>query len=128
MDIYEKRRLNLLRIQSQFRHQKDLADALGLAPAYVSQLLAESKKKGSRNIGERSARKIEKKLNLQKFYLDELHSNSVEDASAPLDAASPRSGRLIRRIIEASEEGRLDDAAIEMLDQLVQRLAGGYKR
>lgn len=128
MDIYEKRRLNLLRIQSQFRKQKDLADALGLAPAYVSQLLAEPSKNGARNIGERSARKIEKKLNLRKFVLDERPSDSVEDSADSPEAGSPRAGQLIRRIIQASDEGRLDDAALEVLDQLVQQLAGGYKR
>lgn len=72
MNINEKRRLNLLMISKGYLKKRELADALDVSPSYLSQLLSEPGKKGSRGIGERRARKIERSLNLGEFSLDEL--------------------------------------------------------
>lgn len=61
----EIRRSNLNLINSRFEKQVDFANALGMSPAYVNHLLT-----GFRNIGEKKAREIEKKLNLSHLELD----------------------------------------------------------
>lgn len=62
----ELRRDNLRALLSRFESQRDMADHLGVAPAYLNQLL-----NGYRGIGEKTARKIEKELGLSHLWLDQ---------------------------------------------------------
>lgn len=65
--ISEIRQHNFQKIADSFISHRVLADALDTTPGYVSQLLT-----GHRGIGEKTARKIEVKLNLNHLMLDEI--------------------------------------------------------
>lgn len=69
------RKNNLLKIASTFESQRELADILEITPGYLNQLLT-----GYRNIGEKVARKFEKKLNLKELFLDiqDLEDKEIE--------------------------------------------------
>jgi len=77
----EIRQHNLQEIADKFASQRGLADALDTTPGYINQLLT-----GHRGIGEKAARKIEKKLKLNYLALDNLSNidnttNKVEKYS-----------------------------------------------
>jgi SOS-response transcriptional repressor LexA len=61
----EIRRINFQEIVNQYSSQEAIADAIGVTAGYISQLVT-----GNRDMGEKSARKIEKKLNLPLNCLD----------------------------------------------------------
>jgi phage repressor protein C with HTH and peptisase S24 domain len=61
----EIRRINLQKIEQTYDTQAELADRLEIAPAYLNHLLT-----GHRPIGEKTARKIENRLNLPYLSLD----------------------------------------------------------
>jgi SOS-response transcriptional repressor LexA len=63
--VSEIRKSNLEKISSHYESQRELADVLEITPGYLNQLLT-----GYRNIGEKVARKFEKKLRLEEFFLD----------------------------------------------------------
>ncbi len=82
MKVTEKRRHNLREIRTQYPDQKDLAEALDMSTAYLSQLLMDPDKKGSRNIGEKKAREIEAILKLPAFSLDAIADQVNDDRAA----------------------------------------------
>lgn len=83
--VKEIRRRNLLTVLTFFGgNQAALAAALEVEPSYVSQLVAGSAK-GGRNIGDRTARKIEVAIEKPEGWMDQPHAaNELE----PRDGAS----------------------------------------
>ena len=98
MDITEIRRANLKRLVDASSNQREFADKAGLAPAYVSQMV-----NGTRNIGEKTARKIEAAIGLDAGRLDDL------DHPPALDSKNP----LYRDLIQFASE--LQGSDLEML-------------
>lgn len=116
--------------------QADFARAIGRSPSLVWQYL-----NGHRNIGEKFAREVERKLRLKEGWLDagsvdfdlggEPYKPGVEPAATGIPPefnalaakASPRSYKQLMRIAEAAADGRLSDADIELLKQIAERIA-----
>lgn len=73
MDIFETRRTNLKRlINDQYAGSyASFADAADMKASQISRFFMATSNKNSRNIGEKTARKIEHALNLQVGLLDE---------------------------------------------------------
>jgi transcriptional regulator with XRE-family HTH domain len=71
MDVFSMRRRNLMVLIGRYGRQQALADAAGLSVQYVNQMLS-----GHRNIGEKTARKIEAALQLGFGWMDVDSSNS----------------------------------------------------
>ena len=66
MDISKVRQIKLKELIASYGSQAKLADKLeGVNPGFISQLVT-----GSRNMGEKLARKIESQLGLSAFYFD----------------------------------------------------------
>jgi len=61
----EIRRINLQKLSDRYEKQREFADVVDLTPAYINHLLT-----GYRNMGEKTARKIEAKLKLPHLALD----------------------------------------------------------
>jgi hypothetical protein len=59
------RRKNLKRLLARYDSQKDLAEATGLVPAHISQIIS-----GKRNMGDAAASRIEHRLKLQHGAMD----------------------------------------------------------
>jgi hypothetical protein len=127
MDIYTIRRRNLAALQQGYRHKKDLAEALDIAPSYLSQLLAHPGTRGSRNIGENVARKIEKNLRLVGYSLDKAQPHLVAEEGAIYKPHPPRTQELIDNIIRAADSGQLSDAALKTLNELVTQMTKAAK-
>ena len=79
MTIEEIRKLNFQRLVGRYGSQGRLAKALGVSVGYVHQL-----HHGIRNIGERSAAKMERKLNLSEGWL-----STPEEGQEGLDPEPP---------------------------------------
>ncbi len=75
--IAEARRQKLFALLQAAHSDKDFAEKIGMAPAYVSQL-----KLGNRNIGNKVARKIEEALGKDTGWFDQPQSNE-----APIDGS-----------------------------------------
>ena len=60
------RRKRLSELVSEHEDQESLADVIGYTPSYISQLIT-----GHRNVGEKTARKIEKKTGKPSGWLDQ---------------------------------------------------------
>ncbi|MDQ5910685.1 MAG: hypothetical protein QG599_2782 [Pseudomonadota bacterium] len=69
---------NLQRLMARYDSQVAFASALGQSPQYLNQILT-----GQRNIGEKTARKIEQALNLASGELDQDALASDRVASVP---------------------------------------------
>lgn len=125
MNIHEKRRRNLLAIRGEYKQHKDLADDLVLSSSYLSQLLAEPEKEGSRNIGEKAARKIESHLNLDQFSLD-LHpepDNDVQNIITDIISdASPRTRTALERLSDLAASGKLTEEDMILLEHIAERI------
>lgn len=72
-EMSEIRLTNLKRIANKYESQRELSDALDLTPAYLNHLMT-----GYRNIGEKTARKIEARLDLPRGWLD-IARNGISD-------------------------------------------------
>jgi len=85
MDIYAKRRELLLKlIDTKFNGTiAKFADAVDLAPSYVTRLTYEPAKSGAVNIGEKVAHKIETALNIQGYFFNNDYSLIKELDTAP---------------------------------------------
>ncbi|WP_165913560.1 LexA family transcriptional regulator [Marichromatium gracile] len=83
-NITEVRQQNLKRLVSAAGSQRALAEKADLAPAYINQMLT-----GKRGIGERTARKIEARLNCNRGWLDERHQ-AAEACDTTSTADLPR--------------------------------------
>lgn len=82
MNVKEIRRKNLRNLISKliadkiFERQDDFAAAVKIDKTYLSQMLMEPEKKGSRGVSEAKARQIEEHLNLEDHFLDRLDDSS----------------------------------------------------
>ncbi len=76
MDTATTRRTNLKRLVSNYETQQEFADAALMGPQYLSQLIH-----GHREIGEKTARKIEAALGLECGYLDREDVSMVREPS-----------------------------------------------
>ena len=76
LNVHDIRRENLKKIAAGYKQQKDLADALGMAPAYLNNLIS------FKNMGERTARNIEHSLGLPAYCLDQ-NGDMVVDNDKP---------------------------------------------
>ncbi len=70
MDIYEIRRLNLIKIVSQYESDRVFCEAADISTSYLPQLKMSRDKKSGRKIGEKVARKIEDALGIERMSLD----------------------------------------------------------
>ncbi len=74
MEIKTIRLANLLEFLKRYESIKEFADKVGIAPAYISQIKNQA---DGRAMGSNTARRLEKALNLQDGYMDQLHGESV---------------------------------------------------
>lgn len=134
-DINEIRRENAMAVlRNKFNGTiKVLADALEVAPGFVSRVL-NGTGAGSRNIGDSLARRIEQVSGCDPNWLDHDHSRIEVSASGPvpldlddiellMQRATPRSRESLRRIATAAAENRLTEADCELLASIAARLA-----
>ncbi len=77
MEITLTRLQNLKRLVSECHSQQAFADSIGLSVQYLNQLLMER-----RNVGEKTARKIERALRLESGWLDRV----ANEQPSPVDA------------------------------------------
>lgn len=124
MSIADTRRANLRRVAEGFRTQGEFAGHADLSNTYANHLLT-----GYRNIGEKSARKIEENLGLGSGFLD----SPIESASAAETAPAIQISSVPPvEIIESLLAGAID--AFEHLGQkpdprvLAQVVVDGLKR
>jgi len=82
-DIGEIRRLNVVALVERYGSQRQLAKSMGVSGGYVYQIV-----KGIRNLGERSSKKFEGRLNLPEGWLSELPDNQETNIKKP--PAPPR--------------------------------------
>ena len=68
MKVYEIRRKNLKLLTTICGSQRIYANYIGISPAHLNQLLH-----GRRNIGEKTARRIEEAVKLGELWLDTPH-------------------------------------------------------
>ncbi|MDG4594226.1 MAG: helix-turn-helix transcriptional regulator [Candidatus Contendobacter sp.] len=106
---------NLKRLVSECHSQQAFADAAGLSVQYLNQLLM-----GHRNIGEKTARKLERSLRLNPGWLD--RSANEQPPSAAMVELSPRAmavGRMFDRLSPDQQ-----DAMQKVIDALAQSVGG----
>lgn len=113
MDIQAVRLKNLRFLVSQHDRQQDFAGLTGISVQYLNHLLH-----GRRSIGEKTARKLEKSLNIDPGFLD-------RDADAPPDAAGCVSGlsrraEMVGTLFDQLPPGR-QDAIWEVVNALAQQ-------
>lgn len=97
----EIRQQNLKVLETIYESQRILADILDTTPGYINQLLT-----GRRNIGERTARKIEKSTGKPAYWMDVLHNQ--DDACTEGEIKLPLSSQL--------ENMKLGIARIPLID------------
>jgi len=123
----EIRRDNLRALLSRYASQRELADELSLAPAYINQMF-----NGYRGIGERTARKIEKQLGLPHLWMDR-PPRSVDEDRPPAPVLPPASTpdppprtegarEQLLAIMREYEEGMIADDDVAALRQMSIRL------
>lgn len=99
MNIKEIRKNNLLRLIRDFKTQESFADAVELDPRYISQLV-----RGNRNIGDRTAAKVEQALQLPAGAMDRAtDAPPTPDANLKLTVAERQLLRLYR---DCDDEGQ----------------------
>jgi transcriptional regulator with XRE-family HTH domain len=72
MEIQEIRRRKLLALRAEYKTFEALEDKTGVAASYLSQI-----KNGTRNMGNRVARKIELKIGQQRGWMDRADETSL---------------------------------------------------
>jgi len=107
---------NLRRLVGRYESQQAFADAAKLGVQYLNQLL-----KGHRNIGEKTARKIEKSLSLDTGWLD----RAIDDRREELPANG--AARLSQRAIKVGQmfdrlSPEQQDAMQKIVDALAQQI------
>jgi SOS-response transcriptional repressor LexA len=82
-DLTEVRRLNLLKLLNSLGRgaMVAVADRIGSTPGYISHLASDKNSKGHRNMGEKTARKIEEAFNLPDLAFDKNNNNTIKPAS-----------------------------------------------
>lgn len=129
----EIRRTNLYKLSLDFKRQAEFANKIELSPAYLNHILT-----GHRNIGEKTARKIEDKLKIPFLSLDtdkvELKTNGIKEEKkiylTPkpiIDEESwrelpPKTRALIEDLLNKSKSGRLTDDKIKAIQNIVDIL------
>lgn len=116
MELMTLRLTNLRRVLLSYESQQALAAAAGLSVQYLNQLLM-----GHRNMGEKTARKLEKVLKLESGWFDR------ERDAPPRDPVTGEAG-LSRRAVKVGQMfDRLSpdrqDAMQKILDALAQSVA-----
>lgn len=148
MDIFEIRKANLIRLIGS-RRKGACAEKWEMAPAHLSQVLSN---KTAKNLGEDVARRIEQKEGLPHGWLDTLQGEqpterpvvasekeAVEsvseqadtyqrvskalDAAAMLEGVTPRSQAVIDRIAALEAQGKLSDADLKIIEQIIERFS-----
>ena len=85
MDINQIRKANLVALIGRFKTRREFADAVGTAPAYISQIMTNTQTPSGkeRGLGDELARKIEEHLELDRGWMDRQHeevcAKSIED-------------------------------------------------
>lgn len=111
MDMADIRRRNLQLLVDKYESQQEVADIVKISPQYLSQLLS-----GHRNIGEKTARKIEAAAKIPKLALDvELKDREPSNVSPgpPIRGKVPLiswvSAGQWREVIDALEQRDADE-------------------
>lgn len=80
MDINQIRKLNLQALIGRFKSQREFADAVDTAPAYISQIVTKTRTPSGkeRGVGDDLSRKVEEKLNLPRGWMDVIHEERAE--------------------------------------------------
>ncbi len=115
MEITLTRLQNLRRLVSDCDSQQAFADSAGLSVQYLNQLLT-----GHRNIGEKTARKLEQSLRLESGWLD--HGSNDQLSAAAAVELSPRAvavGLMFDRLSPDQQ-----DAMQKIIDALAQSVGG----
>ncbi len=115
MEITLTRLQNLRRLVSDCDSQQAFADSDGLSVQYLNQLLT-----GHRNIGEKTARKLEQSLRLESGWLDHGSNDQLQVAAAV--ELSPRAvavGLMFDRLSPDQQ-----DAMQKIIDALAQSVGG----
>ncbi|MDG4549847.1 MAG: helix-turn-helix transcriptional regulator [Candidatus Contendobacter sp.] len=105
---------NLKLLVSECHSQQSFADSVGLSVQYLNQLLM-----GHRNIGEKTARKLERTLRLESGWLDR---GAIEQQPAACAELSPRAvvvGRMFDRLSPDKQ-----DAMQKVIAALAQSVDG----
>jgi hypothetical protein len=118
-------------------NQADFARRIDRTPAVVWQYLS-----GHREMGEKLARHIERRLRLPAGWMDDSGKASADyidgevvrpalpplgggpDLSALMSRATPGSRSALERIAQAADAGRLSEADIDLLDQIARHIEG----
>ncbi len=148
MDIFEIRKANLIRLIGS-RRKGACAEKWEMAPAHLSQVLSN---KTAKNLGEDVARRIEQKEGLPHGWLDALQTEEIAemaeavrprpssesiseqavtyqgvskalDAAAMLEGVTPRSQAVIDRIAALEAQGKLSDADLKIIEQIIERFS-----
>ena len=119
MDVFEIRRKNLLKLVAEAGSQAAFSRLTDIAPAYINQLLRTEG--DTRNIGERAARKIEKKAMKPSGWLDAPANAKELPASADNEGEQPALGREEQELV--SLFGHLDDDNRKLLVEFAELLA-----
>ncbi len=89
MDVRQARKTNLSALMGRYRSDRAFAEAVGIAPAHVSQM-----KHGRRQLGDEVARRIESALHFPRGWMDHPHDDQAAPApdvpALPAPAGDPR--------------------------------------
>lgn len=105
----KRRKTNLIKILGKFDSQRDFAEFIGIDPSQISQYV-----NGTRNLGEKTARRIEIKLGLAPYWFD-----TNQDPEAP-EILRPQEDRstYYRKIDAMSKD---DLATLDVLMSIAER-------
>jgi plasmid maintenance system antidote protein VapI len=134
-EITSLRKLNLTKINELFATQQELAELLEISPAYLNHLLT-----GHRNIGEKTARKLERRLKKPSGWLDadqaKIALDATHDATLLLDITGLNdvNRELVRALVaqlksaqeapetwQGTERRRIDNSPIASDNWLINR-------
>lgn len=93
MKEMEIRLINLKKLESRYKTQVELAEAIDFSTGYLNHLMT-----GHRNIGEKTARKIESKLDLPRGWMDNLHDDNLNifDDGEPIHDINITDGPIVK--------------------------------
>lgn len=119
--VIEVRRKNLrLLIERRFDgSQKNFSLSTGISPSQLGQWLSEGESSGTRNMSERSARRLEVRLSLPAGWLDVDHDGP---ASSAVIAGVSMVSSTWPFTVSPEEINRLSGDDRELVDRLIKRL------
>lgn len=110
---------NLRQLVAKYESQQAFADVAGLSVQYLNQLLT-----GHRNIGEKTARKIETSVKLEQGYLDRKNERPIErKQSSDRDAGLSQRARMMGQMFDRLSPEQ-QDAVQAVIDALAQPKVG----